>query len=101
MKKKRNYDITHKVMRVRAGDYAFLAEVSREADIPMAEALHLVIEQRGQVSKVSPEQIPMPVFRVAPVASFRVAPVTSIAVNGAGVQHSALKIKPKGVVIHE
>jgi len=101
MKKKRNYDITHKVMRVRAGDYAFLAEVSRKADIPMAEALHLVIEQQGQASKVSPEQIPMPAFRVAAMPVFRVTPQVTTAVNGAGAAHSAVKIKPKGGVIHE
>jgi len=106
MKKKRNYDITHKVMRVRAGDYAFLAEVSRKADIPMAEALHLVIEQQGQVIKVSSAQpafqvTGMPAFRVTGMPVLRVTPATVTAVNGAGAKHSAFVIKPKGGVIHE
>lgn len=43
IKKKRNYDITHKVMRVQAGDYAMLMELSRSAGIPIAEALHTLI----------------------------------------------------------
>lgn len=66
-KKKRNYDITHKVMRVLAGDYALLMEISRRAGIPMAEALHKLIimpqpEPEPAASK-SPAQIPMiPVF---------------------------------------
>lgn len=91
MKKKRNYDITHKVMRVCAGDYAFLAEISRKADIPMAEALHLVIsEQAKREAIVVPrEQIPMPTFRV------RAQP--TIAVNG---DKAVFVVKPKGGIIN-
>ena len=95
-KKKRNYDITHKVMRVRSGDYAFLAEVSRKAGIPMAEALHLALELQA-TTRVSPAQIPMPAFQVAPMPepAFRVASVITIATNGS--KAAVFRIKPKGV----
>jgi len=87
-------ELNNKHVRVGLGDYALLAEISRRASVTMAEALHLVIEQHGQsTTKVSPAQIPMPVYRVTPQVT--------IAVNGAGVEHSVFKIKPKGGVIHE
>jgi len=101
MAKKYPSELNTRTIRIGIGDYALLMEISRRADVTMAEALHLALARQEAVTRMSPAQIPLPVFRVAPVASFRVAPVTSIAVNGAGVQHSALKIKPKGVVIHE
>ena len=88
-------------MRVRAGDYAFLAEVSRNACIPMAEALHLALERQEAVIRVPLAQIPMPAFRVTGMPVLRITPVASIAVNGAGAKHSAFVILPKGGVIHE
>ncbi len=103
MRKKTNYDKKYKVMRVRAGDYAFVAEVSRKAGVSMAEALHLVILQKDQATNVSPQQIPMPAFRVASISAIRVAsipairvePVTTMATNGS--KGAAFVIKPKGV----
>lgn len=90
MRKKRTYDITHKVIRARAGDYAFLAEISRQFGVPMAEALHLVItDQAKQEALVMPRaQIPMPVL------SLRAKPALSV--NGQAARHTALSIKPKG-----
>jgi len=96
MKKKRNYDITHRVIRARAGDYALLAEISRRLGVPMAEALHLVItEQAKREAIIVPQtQIPMPAFSVtAPVTlRHRLQPV--IATNGN--KSVAFRIKPKG-----
>lgn len=91
-------ELESKVIRVSLADYFLLAEISKGSGVTMAEALHLALEHQEAVTRVSSAQIPMPVFRVAPVAAFRVAPsVTSIAVNGAGIEHSVFRIKPKGV----
>ncbi|MBA7551858.1 hypothetical protein ES705_44408 [subsurface metagenome] len=110
MKKKKNYDITHRVMRVLAGDYALLMEISRRADIPMATALHKLImlvkpkpepDPEPAASK-SPAQIsmtPTPAIRVTGVPAFRVPgkpaiqaiPVTSTATNGS--KSAAFRIK--------
>lgn len=68
MKKKQRYDITHRVMRVQADDYGFLAELSRKTGRPMAETLHLVLT--GQAKRETGAQIPMGM------------PVPIIAVNG-------------------
>lgn len=93
-------------VRVSLGAYAMLKEVSLHAGITMTEALDLVIEQQGQVIKVSSAQpafkvAGMPAFKVTGMPVLRVAPKVATAVNGAGAQHSAFKIKPKGGVIHE
>ena len=90
MRKKRTYDITHRVIRVRAGDYAFLTEISRQFDVPMAEALHLVItdQSKREAQVISRSQIPMPVL------SYRAK--TALSVNGEAAKHTALSIKPKG-----
>ena len=101
MAKKYPSELNTKTVRIGIGDYALLTEISRRAGVTMAEALHLALERQEAVTRMSPAQIPMPVFRVASQPTFRVTPVTSIAVNGAGVAHSAFKIKPKGGVIHE
>jgi len=82
-------ELASKVIRISIAHYALLSELSRQAGISMDRALGLVIELREQTTKVSPAQIPLPVFRVT------AQPV--IAVNGAGVSHSAFSIKPKGV----
>lgn len=81
-----------RVVRINIGDYILLMDISRKAGVSVAEALHLALERQEAVTKVSPAQIPMPAFRVAPV--------TSIAVNGAGAKHSAFKVKPKGGVLY-
>lgn len=47
-------ELSSKVIRVSLGDYALLATVSRDAGITMAEALHLVLERREEVTKASP-----------------------------------------------
>jgi hypothetical protein len=90
MKKKRNYDITHRVVRVIASDYAFLVGISQRFGVSMSEALHLAITRQIPEIRVSPQR-----------ATFRVVPKISIAVNGAGAEHSALVIKPKGGIIYE
>ncbi len=51
MKRQYSYDLAHKVMRVRASDYAFLLEVSRRDGVPMAEALHQVLQHKEQEKK--------------------------------------------------
>jgi len=48
MKKTKTYDLAHRVMRVQAGDYAIISEVSEKAGISMAEALHLLLQARGE-----------------------------------------------------
>ena len=106
MAKKYPSELNTRTIRIGVGDYALLAEISRRAGVTMAEALHLVIEQQGQVIKVSSAQpafqVPgMPAFRVTGMPVLRVAPVSVIAVNGAGAEHSAVVIKPKGGVIYE
>jgi len=57
----------------------------------MAEALDEFVTEQAEREKiiVPAAQIPMAAMRVAPR-------VTAIAVNGAGVTHSAFKIKPRG-----
>lgn len=100
MKKKKNYDIAHKVMRVRAGDYALLAEIARQASVPMAEALHLAItdslregnplSNREPVTVTPRTQIPMLL-----TTAYRAAPTTAIATNGN--KAIAFRIKTKGV----
>lgn len=82
-----------RTIRIGVGDYTLLNEISIRAGITMAESLHLALERQEVVTRVPMSQIPMPVFRVTPQAI--------MAVNGAGVTHSAFKIKPKGGVIHE
>lgn len=93
MAKKYPSELNTRTVRIDIGDYGLLAEISRQADVTFAEALHLVItEQAKRETIVVPRsQIPMPVFQVTPV--------TSIAMNGN--KHVALSIKPKGGVIHE
>ena len=88
MRKKRTYDITHRVIRVRAGDYAFLAEISRQFDVPMAEALHQVITDQAKRESlvISRTQIPMPVFAAKP------KPILSVN----GDKHIAIVVTPKG-----
>lgn len=97
MKKKRAYDITHKVIRVRAGDYALLTEISRQLNLPMAEALHLVITEqakREQVTIIPHTQIPKPAFEVTAPVALRVRLQPTIATNGS--KGAAFRIKPKG-----
>ena len=101
MAKKYPSELNTRTIRIGIGDYALLTEISRRAGVTMAEALHLALERQEQVTRVSPAQIPMPAIRVTGMPVLRVAPVTVTAVNGAGVAHSAFKIKPKGGVIHE
>jgi hypothetical protein len=69
-------------VRVSLGDYALLKEISRRQSVTMAEALHLALERQEQVTRVSPAQIPMPVFQVT-------SPQPTIVV------------KPRGGVFHE
>lgn len=79
-----------KTIRIGIGDYILLAELSRQRGVTFAEALHLLImeQTKRQTIVVPRSQIPIPMFRVAPV--------TSIAVNRASAKHSALAVKPKG-----
>jgi len=78
-------ELNTKHVRVNLGDYALLTEISRMAGITMAEALHLAITRQEHKTRVSSAQIPMPVFRVAPV--------TTIAVNGSKVAAFGTKLK--------
>lgn len=86
-------ELNTRTIRVNIGDWQLLLEISRKAGVSVAEAFHLALQAEKGVTRVSPMQIPIPVFRVAPV--------TSVAVNGAGASHSAFKIKPKGGIIYE
>jgi len=110
MRKRKSPSVLNsRVVRVQAGDYAFLVRVSEELDISMADALHKVLLGLGQEkSTVIPrDKIPvpalgvisMPTFRVAPVPTFRATPVTSAVVNGS--KPVALGVQPKGGKIHE
>ena len=83
-------ELESKVIRVSLADYFLLAEISRRVGISMAEALHLALQRKEQVITVSPAQIPMPVFRVAPAANV-------IAVDGN--RQVTFRIKPKGGII--
>jgi hypothetical protein len=40
MKKKKNYDITHKVVRVNADDYKFLIDMSAKTGLPVSDVIH-------------------------------------------------------------
>jgi hypothetical protein len=91
MAKKYPSELNTRTIRINIGDYALLSEVARRAGITMAEALHLALERQERETRVSPAQIPMPVFRVTPHPT--------VVVNG--TKHSAFSVKPKGGVIHE
>lgn len=108
MAKKYPSELNTKTVRINLGDWALLTEISQRADVTIAEALHLVIEQKGKVIKVSSAQpafevagMPafkvtgMPTFKVTGMPTLRVAPVTTIATNGS--KGAALRIKSKGV----
>jgi hypothetical protein len=93
---KRKYpsELNTRTVRVNIGDWHLLMELARQHDTTVAKVLHLAITDQArqeQVTRISPAQIPM--------AAFRVAPVTSIAVNGN--KQVAFKIKPRGGVIYE
>jgi hypothetical protein len=85
-------ELNTRLVRVNIGDYLLLTELSHKFGVTMAEALHLAItEQSRRETRVSPTQIPMPVFHVMPQPA--------IAVNGS--KHAAFKIKPRGGVIRD
>jgi len=71
MKKKKNYDITHKPMRVLAGDWLILQEISWRTGVSMAEALHRLIAHQAQLPLLDMAVKPMPVAGVfsVPVAA--------------------------------
>ena len=85
-----------RVVRINVGTYALLRELAAKHRLTMAEALDEFVTEQAEREKilVPPAQMPMAAFRVMPAP-----PV--IAVNGAGVTHSAFKIRPKGVIIDD
>lgn len=88
---KRNYDITHKVTRILASDYAFLAQLSLELSMPMAEVLHAILTERElaeQPTILSKTQMEIPAFTLRPVSP-------NVAVNGG--KSAAFGIKVRGV----
>lgn len=80
MKRKKNYDITHRVVRVLAGDYALLIEISQLAGISMAEALHRLIEHQAQLPLLDMAIKPAPAARVTGIAT------AAVHVTGAAVK---------------
>jgi len=99
MRKKANYDKKVRLTRILLSDYLVLKQISQAAGVSMAAALHSVLHQLKPEKKVSPAQIPMPVWTVLPRPSLHVETRPVIAVNG-NKQHVAYKIKPKGGVNH-
>jgi hypothetical protein len=77
---KKTYDITHRVTRILASDYAFLAQLSLEYGIPMAEVLHAILTGREVAPKptiISKAQMEIPAI------AYHLPPTTTkIAVNG-------------------
>ncbi|MBA7548672.1 hypothetical protein ES705_41137 [subsurface metagenome] len=102
---KKRYDSKHKVTRIFLSDYQALKRMSQVAGVSMAEALHVLIEHPEQLPMLDRLARPISTFRVTGMPSIhvtgqpvlRVAPVTVTEVNGAGAEHSAYLIKPKGV----
>lgn len=99
-------DLNTRLLRANVNTYLIVKDLSRQLNIPMADALDKLITGQDHKAPISPAQIRMPVtmaelipvttaFRVkAPVAlPYRPQPI--IATNG----HSsvAFRIKPKGV----
>jgi len=79
--------------------------------IRISLALYNVLKQRAALHDTSmtdeadklagmekPQQAEFIAMPHSPV--FRVMPITTFAVNGAGIQHSAFVVKPKGGIIH-
>ena len=64
-KKRKNYDVNHRVVRVQYGDYALIRELSIKHNISIAEVMHAVIAgntlEKNNREKISPAQISMPV----------------------------------------
>jgi len=88
---KKTYDITHRVTRILASDYAFLAQLSLEFGKPMAEVLHAIITEREMAMELPPTTYHLPTPALAltptPVTTYHLPPTTSrisskIAVNG-------------------
>ena len=102
---KKRYDSKYKVTRIHLGDYLVLKRMSQVSGVSMAEALHRLIEHQAQlplldmaVKPISTFQVTgKPTIGVTGKPAIGVAPVTVTAVNGAGAEHSAYLIKPKGV----
>jgi hypothetical protein len=55
-------ELNSKVIRVSLGQYGLLSELSRRAGVTMSEALDLALKAAEPVTKVSPAQIPIPLF---------------------------------------
>jgi len=85
MKKKKTYDITHRVIRVEVDDYAFIKAISQSQNIPIAEALHLILMNTALDILVKPHPAQIEISFVTP----------AITVNGS--KAAAFASKPKGV----
>lgn len=97
MRQKSPSELNTKTIRINIGDYLLLTELSRRAGVTMAEALRLVLHRLEPEKKVSPTQVPMPVWTITPRPVKGVEPRPVITVNGN--KHVAIRIKPKGGVI--
>jgi hypothetical protein len=66
MKKKRNYDISHRSIRVLAADYEIFAQISRRTGLTISESVHEFIEalQRHEGHQLS---LPVTMARSTPV----------------------------------
>ena len=93
MARKKNYDLTHKVTRILAGDYAFLLEISHKSGKPMAEVLHTILQQQDVKIEIPAQQIPWSAY-VMPTGA-------SIAIDGSTPRRTATAMKPKGGKISE
>lgn len=86
-------DLNTRLLRANVDTYLIVKGLSRQLDIPMADALDKLIT--GQL-KPKPELKPEPAVQVTgiPAPAFRNAPVTAIATNGS--KGTAFRIKLKG-----
>jgi len=99
MAKKYPSELNTKTIRINIGDYGLLSEISRKADVTMAEALHLLLERQEPETRLSPAQIPMPAFRATAPVAFRVRGEPAIVLNG--VKPIIFVVKPKGGVVRD
>ena len=59
MVKKYPSELNTRIIRIGIGEYAMLSEISRKADISMAEGLRQILQGIMPGEKISPAQIPM------------------------------------------
>lgn len=92
----KGYELKAKVTRIFVADYLLLKQLSIEAGVSMAEALHNLIT--GQL-KPKQKQITIPHTRI-PMLTFQVTPQPVMAISGNSRKANVFLIKPKGGVLH-